>query len=124
MKLQRSQKGVTLVSIAFYLGLLVFVVMTALKLFPIYMESYTVESSIKGMETDKSREYMGVMSVRDAVLKRFSINNVSIVTKEDISVTRDENVYNVDVDYEVRIPYILNIDLVLEFTNHAEVPAR
>lgn len=124
IKLKQSQQGVTLMSIAFYLGLLAFVVMTTLKLFPVYMESLTIESSVQGLEDDKNAEYMGVLSVRKALLKRFGINNVTIVTKDDISVVREDQTYLVDVNYEVRIPYMANIELVLTFENHGEVAAR
>ena len=121
MKLQKSQKGVTMVSLAFYLGLLAFVIFTVLKLFPVYMDSFSVESSVKGLETDRSKEYRGAGSVRTALLKRFSINNLTVVNHEDVVVKRDDELYIVDVDYEVRIPYIKNIELVLTFKNHAEV---
>jgi hypothetical protein len=124
MKLQKSQKGVTLASIAFFLLLLGFVVYTVLKLFPVYMEAFTVESSVMGLETDKNQEYMGAMSVRQALSRRFSINNVTTVSLDDISVTRENQIYMVDVNYEVRIPFFQNISLLLTFENHAEVPAR
>lgn len=123
MKLQHSQQGVTLFSIAFFLGLLAFVVLTTLKLFPVYMEAFTVESAVKGLEK-KGEEYMGVLAVRDSLMKNFGINNVTLVKQDDIRITREDQVYMVDVDYEVRIPYIKNISLVLTFQNHAEVPAR
>lgn len=124
MKLQKSQKGVTLASIAFFLLLLGFVVYTVLKLFPVYMEAFTVESSVKGLEADKNQDYMGAMSVRQAVFRRFTMNNVSNVSSDDIIVARDNHMYMVDVNYEVRIPYFKNISLLLTFENHAEVPAR
>jgi hypothetical protein len=124
MKLQKSQQGFTMLSLAFYLGLLAFVVYTTLKLFPIYMEAFTVEASVEGLTTDKNKEYAGPMSVRSGVIKRLSINNVSTVSLDDIVVIREDKMYIVDVDYEVRIPFISNIDLVLSFENHAEVPAN
>ena len=121
MKLKQSQYGVTMVSLAFNLGLLAFVVFTALKLFPVYMEAFTVESSVESLETDKSREYNSPMQVRSGIIKRFAINNVSLVEVDDVVVVREDQLYIVDVDYDVRIPYIGNIDLVIKFENHAEV---
>jgi hypothetical protein len=124
MKLQKSQQGFTMLSLAFYLGLLAFVVFTTLKLFPVYMDAFTVESAVEGVTTDKNREYTSPMSVRTGILKRFEINNVRTLSHEDVVVTREDKMYIVDVDYEVRIPFIRNIDLVLSFENHAEVPAN
>lgn len=125
MKLQHSQRGVTLVSIAFYLGLLAFVVFTALKLFPVYMESFTITSSVEGLQAEGGAEaFVGAGAVKQAVVKRFGVNNISLVTGEDVIVVRDENIYTINVEYEVRIPFIKNIDLVLFFENNAEVLAR
>ena len=120
MKLQHSQKGVTMASLAFYLLLLGFVVYIALKLFPVYMDAFSIESSVKGLETDR-QEFSGAMSVRSALVKRFGMNNVSSVMAEDVVVKRVNQVYEVDVDYEVRIPFFKNIDLVVSFENHAEI---
>jgi hypothetical protein len=100
------------------------VVYTALKLFPVYMEAFTVESAVSSLETDKNEEFSGPSAVRSALIKRFSINNVTAVPMDDISVTREDQVYMVDVDYEVRIPFIKNINLIVSFENHAEVSAR
>jgi hypothetical protein len=124
MKLERSQKGFTLASLSFFLLLLGFVVYTALKLFPVYMEAFTVESSVASLETDKNQEFSGPSAVRQALSKRFQINNISTVSLDDISVTSEKGMLLVDVDYEVRIPYFRNINLLLTFTNHAEVPSR
>jgi hypothetical protein len=123
MRLQHVQQGATMISVAFFLGLLAFAVFTTLKLFPVYMESFAVASSVQNLEK-KGEEYMGGVAVRDALLKNFSVNNVTSVTKDDIQVTRQDQMYIVDVNYEVRLPYIRNIDLVVSFENHAEVSAR
>ncbi len=123
MKLRHSQKGVTMASLAFFLLLLGFVVYTALKLFPVYMDAFTIESSVKGLETDR-QEFSGAMSVRQAVLKRFGMNNVVSASAEDIVVKRVNQMFEVDVDYEVRIPFFKNIDLLVSFENHAEIPIR
>ncbi|MCW8919336.1 MAG: DUF4845 domain-containing protein [Gammaproteobacteria bacterium] len=123
IKSRKRQQGVTMISVAFFLGLLAFAVFTVLKLFPVYMESFTVASSVKNLE-NRTEEYMGAKAVRDALMKNFGVNNVTAVSAEDISVTREDQMYLVDVNYEVRIPYIKNLSLVVTFENHAEVPAR
>lgn len=124
MKLRKQQQGITLFGVAFTLILIGFVTFTVLKLFPVYMQNFSVRSSLENMEGEKSREYLGAVAVRDGVIKRLGINNVTQVDKENISITRDGQVYNIDVDYEVRIPYFSNISLVLTFKNHAEVSAQ
>ncbi len=124
MKLQRSQQGFTMVSLAFFLVLLGFAVFTALKLLPVYTDAFAVKASVESLETERNVEYAGVLAVRNALLKRLGVNNVTAVGVDDISVTREDDTYQVEVFYEVRVPYMFNIDLVLTFENSAEVRAR
>jgi hypothetical protein len=124
MKLQHSQRGVTFATIAFYLALLGFVVFTVLKLFPVYMDAFAVEKSVTSLETDGA-SYTGALAVRSSLAKRIRMNNVSseVVGNDDISVIRENDVYMVEVIYEVRVPYMFNIDLISYFELTAEVPA-
>lgn len=124
MKTRNHQRGLTLFGFFFIMFLIGFTAFTTFKLFPVYMENFTIRSSLESMEGETGKEYLGAISVRDAVNRRFGINNVTQVGLDDISITRDGQIYNVDVDYEVRIPFISNISLVVSFTNHAEVSAR
>lgn len=124
MKLQKHQQGITFIGIAFILLLIGFATFTVLKLFPPYMQNFNVASSLKGMEAENTREYMGARDVRDSVMKRLDINEVEQVGKDDISITRDGQIYLIDVDYEVRVPFISNVSLVISFKNHAEVDAK
>lgn len=124
MKTGKLQQGITLPGVAFILLLIGFTAFTVLKLFPVYMENFSIRSSLESIEQEAAKEYMGVNSVRTVVFRRFEMNNVTQVGPDDVSVTRDGQTYNIDVDYEVRIPYIKNISLIISFNNHAEVSAQ
>jgi len=123
MNTLQQQRGMTLWSFIFMIGLLAFVVFTALKVVPVYMEDFSVESSVKGMEEVSGADYRGAINVRGGLLKRLDINNVTQVKPDDISVIRDGAHYQMDVDYVVTIPYLGNISLVIKFHHSALVPA-
>jgi len=124
MKLKHTQKGITLFSLAFFLMLLGFVVFVILKLFPVYMDDMSLKSSLESMAKDTTVEYSAAIDVRSTVIKNLGLNNITQVSLDDISVKRDGDIYNINIDYEVRVPFIKNIDLAISFTNHAEVRAR
>lgn len=119
MKLNHSQQGATFWSVAFILLLIGFVVFNVLKLLPIYLQSFSVESAVTSLETDRGQTFAGPMDVRTKLYKRLAINDVDIVEMNDITVTRENNYYLVVVDYEVRLPYFKNIDLLLSFKHTA-----
>ena len=124
MKRIERQAGYGIWSLAFFLFLLGVAVFTALKLVPPYMEYFNVSGALSTMESE-AEEYVGAMSVHTAVMKRFYVNNVSRVKSEDVSVVRDlqSERYNIEVDYDVIIPYFGNISFLLNFRTAASVRA-
>lgn len=124
MNTGKYQQGITIYGVSFILLLIGFTSFTILKLFPVYMENFTIRSSVESLAKDADEQYLGVSAVRSALMKRFGMNNVTQVTSEDISISREGQIYYVDVDYEVQVPFIKNISLLVSFTNHGEVAAR
>ncbi len=124
MNTGKYQQGMTVYGVAFILLLIGFTTFTILKLFPVYMENFTISASLESLEKDPDQQFLGVMAVRSALMKRFGMNNVTQAGADDITITREGQIYYVDVDYEVQVPFIKNISLLVTFANHAEVTAR
>ncbi len=124
MKHINRQKGFSIWSLVFFFFLIGFAVFTTLKLVPPYMEFFTVRGALSSMASSPE-EYVGAMSVHQAIMKRLSVNNVSGVKVDDVSVTRDLDSpkYNIEVEYEVIVPYFGNISFLLNFRNTASVKA-
>lgn len=123
MKLGNRQRGMGLWGVIFILFLIGFTAFTTLKLFPVYMEDFTIESSLESIEQDAAAEYRGVISVREAVRKRLSVNNVKVLKSDDIGVVREGEYYYIDIKYDVTIPFISNVSLLVSFEHSASVRA-
>ena len=119
-----KQRGMTAIGWMIIIALVALVVMLALKLFPLYMEHFSVSSSLDGLATDHDLVGAPPSKLRTSLMRRFDINNVQNVHKEDVSIQRDGAGYQVNVDYEVRVPFVYNVDLVVYFSDTAEVPGR
>lgn len=122
MRLNKYQKGLSVWSFSFNLFLIGVAVFITLKLFPVYMEDLSVGTAVESLESDPE-EFRGALSVRNALTKRFDINNVTRVDKDNISITRDNQEYLIEVNYEVEVPFISNIFLILRFEHSAVVRA-
>lgn len=96
----------------------------ALRLLPIYIEAAGVRSSLKGLETATEDGGVSVRAIRAGLQKRFDINNIDSVQPEDISIVRERGVFVINIDYEVRVPFVANVDFIVSFENSVEVPAR
>ena len=121
MKNYNKQRGVTMVTIAAGLALLAFFVTIAITLVPVYMENFSVSSHVSRLGKDSRTKEMTKEEIRKTLLKRFGIDDVKNVERQDILVSDIPGGYRIEVDYEVRKSFLGNVDLVVYFTETAEV---
>ncbi|WP_455197857.1 DUF4845 domain-containing protein [Kaarinaea lacus] len=121
MKNYNKQRGVTMVTIAAGLALLAFFVLIAITLVPVYMENFSVGSHVSRIGKDVRASEMTKEEVRKTLIKRFGIDDVKSVERQDISITDIPGGYQVEVDYEVRKHFLGNVDVVIYFTETTEV---
>lgn len=118
------QDGISMGGMMMVLALIGLAALVAIRLVPVYLESFSVQKSVMSVVEEAKHKPHTPLQMRDLMMKRLSINNVTVVGKDDIVIRRDGFFYKITVDYEVRTPFIKNIDFVVKFENHGEVPAN
>lgn len=118
MKSNSHQTGLTLISWLILLALIGFVVWFGAKIFPIYMEYYSV-NSVMNTATQRVQLNETPQQIRLSIDNMFTINGVDDVSPKDnvtIHPAQDNsNVTILTLDYESRTNFIGNIDLILHF---------
>ena len=106
--------------------LLVVVVLgtAALRMVPAYMEYNTISSSIKSLLQDSKTALLSPREVREALNKRFTINQVNVISANDLGITKDGGVLKVTTDYEVREPMFYNVSIVMTFQDEFSKDVR
>ena len=116
MKIIKKQQGVTVITVAMGLVLLAFFVLIAVTVWPVYMENFNVNSHLNRLAEDSQAKSMTREEIYKTLEKRFSIDDVKSVTRQDITITGQPGEgYEVSVEYEVRKEFMANVDLVLYF---------
>lgn len=100
-----------------------FFALLVIRLFPVYLEHYNVSSSLKSLQSEAQLEAMSNAEIRTSLLRRFEVNDVTHVGKEDIKIEIEDGARRVSIAYEVRKPFFGNIDLVVSFSDTAELNA-
>ncbi len=108
------QRGMTLIGFLFVLAAALFVAYIAMKLVPIYLNHYSVVSSMKSLAAEPGAANMSEARLRDLLSRKFSTSYVKHVTARDIEVVRSTGVQIV-AEYEVREDLIGNLDAVITF---------
>jgi hypothetical protein len=118
MKHQAGLTTIGLILILIPVGLDVYIILRAA---PAYIESLSVGDVVNSLKKEldlkeKSREEIYTM-----IKKRFEINSINSVEKDDIKIQKTVNDVTVTIDYEARVPLFWNIALALSFHKRAVV---
>ena len=123
MRFKRYQRGMTIWSMSFVVGVFAFLIFVAFKLFPPYMEYFKVAKALDSVTQNADIGSMSKTDIVTALANRFNIDNVDSVdpAKNLFLENRGRNSRLVRISYETVIPLFYNISLLLEFEHAKEV---
>lgn len=118
---RRRQKGFS--PIGWLLVILVggFFLLVAFKVTPPYFDNMYIADALRTLPELGGGEYgydnVTKTQVTSHLQKYFAVNNVRGEVVKNIEVTRDKRNLIVDINYEVRVPFAYNVDVVMTFKN-------
>lgn len=124
MTMPSQQRGISLIGWAVILLVAVVLGTAALRMVPAYMEHNTISSSIKSLMQDSKTALMSPREVQDALSKRFTINQVNVITANDLAISKEGGILKISTDYEVREPMFYNVSIVMTFQDEFSKDVR
>lgn len=109
-----NQRGITLIGFLIVLATALFAAYIAMKLVPIYLNHYSVVSSMKSLAAEPGAANMSEARIRELLSRKFLTSYVKHVTPRDIRIVRSTGV-EIIAEYEVREDLIGNLDAVVTF---------
>jgi len=110
----KKQRGISLTGLIFGGGVLFFVVVLGLKVFPDYMEYFATLQNIKATTQDPSLRGAAVAQIR----KAYEVRNViqpGGVEPKDLDISKEGNDVVLSFAYSKKIPLFYNVSLVIDF---------
>lgn len=104
-----------------FLGWLVILVPVALVLYagirlvPVYLEYMKIARTLEQVSTESVGDGADPRSLRYAIERRFDVEDVHVITKDDVKITKEASGYRVEAAYEAVAPFISNVDLLVTF---------
>ena len=117
----KRQRGLTAISWILIIAIAVFLSMIGLKLVPIYLEHYSIQTLLRQLPEEPFIGEKGPAEIRKSLIARLKINSVYDFNPNNIVIKKGLNTYLVDVSYEVREPVLANVDIVVSFSNQVEI---
>ena len=124
MTMPSQQRGISLIGWAVILLVAVVLGTAALRMVPAYMEHNTISSSIKSLMQDSKTALMSPREVQDALSKRFTINQVNVITANDLAISKEGGILKISTDYEVSEPMFYNVSIVMTFQDEFSKDVR
>ena len=123
-KSHKKQKGLTLISTIFVLGLIAAVTLLVLKIGPLYMDHNKVVQALHSLKNRPEIENASKREVWNALNKQFGMNYVYDVKKEHVKVTSRDGYLKVQIVYHVKQPIVSNLSAWIDFDDSIEVGSR
>jgi len=123
----KKQQGMTLIGWVMVLAIIAFFATFVMRLLPMYQEYYSVLQIMDGMEIELKNNKLTKKQVMTLLEKRFDTGYVFSVKKDNIEISRGKNnvhVSKIAIDYEVRKPFMAQINLVGHFKTEIDVEPK
>lgn len=122
---KHNQKGMTALGWLIVLALIGFFALVAIRLLPMYMESFEVAGSLESLKNEPFITQKSVAEVASLIQKRFDVNDIkSVNRKTDVKIEKSGGTLKVTVAYESRKHLLGNLDIVGVFNKQVEINAR
>jgi hypothetical protein len=113
--------GLTFISFVMIVGLLGFSALLLLKIGPIYINNYKIRSSLESLKKEPEVALKSKQDILILLTKRWDVNSVDYVTKDDVMITKDVGLTKVQITYDVTKPILGNVDALVHFNETIEV---
>lgn len=113
--LPSRQLGMSPITILIVIMVAIFFINAAIKVGPLYIESFSIDSSIGGAIKNGDFNKETPAGIKAKIAKYFDVNRIEGVDAKDIVISNNKGVLTIDATYERRVPLMANIDVVVKF---------
>ncbi|MEL6868734.1 MAG: DUF4845 domain-containing protein [Pseudomonadota bacterium] len=107
-----------LIILVCFVGLFVY---GGIRLLPVYLEDRKIAGAFESVEEEFTGSEARKRDIYNAMYKRFDVNSVRVVTAKDVVISKVDGGYDVEIDYENRVPFIANVSFVVDFKHKTTI---
>jgi len=113
-KSRQWQRGMTVIGMLLLIVILGFMALVAMKVVPMYIQYFTIKSTIESIRKEPQLAQMGAIDIQNAIQKRFDIGYVDKITARDLRLRNDRTGRVLDLVYEDDQPLFYGLHIVLK----------
>lgn len=120
---QHKQQGLSALAILLILTIAGFFLTIATTIGPLYLDNSFVNAALQSLSSEPIHK-LSDGKIRRRLQDSFTINNVRDVNAKDTVIERKKTATTVSLDYERRVHFFSNVDIVVVFENTYDTSAR
>jgi hypothetical protein len=119
--MQKQQQGMTFIGLLCILALAGVVVYAGVRLAPVYLNYMKIARTMESVASEVKGDNPDPQSIRTSIDRHFNIEDPTVVTTNDIEITKDDGGVQMHVAYDDAVPYMGNISLSAHFEKTVKV---
>jgi hypothetical protein len=113
--MRKHQRGITAIGWLILMIPVAIVFYAGIRVSPLYLNYMKVVHSLDSVATEISNDGQSADGLRNAVDKHFQIESVDYPDKKDLKITRVNNVWQIEANYDDQSPLFANIAILITF---------
>lgn len=93
------QRGMTVIGMLLLLVVIAFVALVGMKVIPMYIQYYSIKSTIESIRKEPQLAQMSALDIQNAIQKRFDIGYVNNINARDLKIRNERNGRVIDLVY-------------------------
>lgn len=111
----RREQGLTLTGFMVTAVVLVFILLFAFKIGPVYFEYFSLQKQLKALASDPVARSPNRRELEAAYTSRATIENITAIGAGDISVTKNGDEIVLSAEYSKKVPLFGNLSACMDF---------
>jgi hypothetical protein len=112
----RSERGLTLIGFLIVLGVVLFFAYAGMRSVPMYLEYHALVNAMETLRKEPGARSMSPLQIKQQIENSLWVSYASNnIKREHMRISKKSGGVNVRVAYEVRKPFLGNIDVIAKF---------
>ena len=109
-----TQRGMTVIGMLLLLIVIAFVVLIAMKVVPMYVQYFSIKSTIESIRKEPQLAQMSTQDIQNAIQKRFDIGYVDNITARDLKIRNENRGRVLDLEYQDERELFYGLSILLK----------
>ncbi len=109
-----TQRGMTVIGMLMLLIVIAFVVLIAMKVVPMYIQYFSIKSTIESIRKEPQLAQMSTQDIQNAIQKRFDIGYVDNITARDLKIRNENRGRVLDLEYQDERELFYGLSILLK----------